>query len=78
VYPTTALVELDMLRVDYAQVPSKSVVPAESLLFGADGTVHLLLTGVVYRILVPGQIVRPRKDGITRLSSRGVDSLALW
>lgn len=75
--PATALVELDVLGMHHAQVSGKRVVPTERLLLGADGTVYLLLAGVVYGVLVACQIVWPREDGVTRLSGRGVDSLAL-
>ena len=72
-----ALREVDVIRVDDTQMAGEGVVPAERLLLGAQRTVHLLLAGIVDRVLVPGQIVRSREDRVARLARRGVDSLAL-
>jgi len=73
----TALVELNVLRMDNSQVSGECIVSAECFLFRTDGTVNLLLTGVVDRVFVPGEIVRPGKDGVAWLSGRRVDSFAL-
>jgi len=72
-----ALGQVDVIRVDDTQMAGEGVVPAERLLLGAQRTVHLLLAGIVDRVLVPGQIVRPREDGVARLARRWVDALAL-
>ena len=69
--------EVDVIRVHHPQMSGESIVPAERLLLGAQRTVHLLLAGVVNRVLVPRQIVRPREDGVARLARRGIDALAL-
>jgi hypothetical protein len=50
--------DIDMLRVDYTQMTSESVVSAESLLLSTQRTVDLLLSGVMYRILVPSEVIR--------------------
>ena len=52
-----ALGQVDVIRVDDTQMAGEGVVPAERLLLGAQRTVHLLLAGIVDRVLVPGQII---------------------
>jgi len=41
---------------------------------GTSRTVHFLLPGIVDGVLVPGETIRPREDGVARLICRGVDS----
>ena len=72
-----ALRKVDVIRVHDSQMSGESIVPAERLLLGAQRTVHLLLAAVVDGVLVPGQIVRPREDGVARFARRWVDALAL-
>jgi hypothetical protein len=43
---------------------------------GTSRTVHFLLPGIVDGVLVPGEIIRPREDGVARLTRRGVESPA--
>jgi len=66
-----------VIRVHHSQMSGEGIVPAERLLLGAQRTVHFLLAGIVDRVLVPGQIVRSREDGVARLARRWVDALAL-
>jgi hypothetical protein len=49
-------------------MPRKCIIPAKCFFFSADGTVYLLLTRVVDRVLVAREVVRPRKDGVAWLS----------
>ncbi len=72
-----SLVLINVLGMHNTQMSCQCVVPAEALLLGAQRTVHLLLPGIMDRVLVPGQIVRSREDRVARLARRGVDSLAL-
>jgi len=72
-----SLVLIHVLGMHHTQMSCQCVVPAECLFLGAQRTVHLLLPGIVDGVLVPGQIVRSREDGVARLARRGVDSLAL-
>lgn len=75
---TTSGLARDLLRrMADAEVSSKGIVAAESLLFCAEMTANFLLAGVVYSVLVSREIVRPREDSIARLSSRWIDSFAL-
>jgi hypothetical protein len=73
-----ALRQIDMLGVHHAEMSGKCIIPAERLLLGAQRTVHLLLAGVVDSVLVPGEIVRAREDGVARFAGRRVNPLALW
>jgi len=66
-----------VIRVNDSEMSGERVVPAERLFLGAQRTVHFLLPGVVDRVLVPGQVVRAREDGVARFARRRVDSLAL-
>jgi len=52
------------------------VVPAECLLLGTKMTADFLLAPIVYRIFMPGKIIRPRENGIARLAGRWVDAVA--
>jgi len=68
---------VNVIRVDDSEMSGERVVPAERFLLGAQWTVHLLLPSVVDGVLMPGQIIRARKDSVARLARRRVDSLAL-
>jgi hypothetical protein len=72
-----SLVLIHVLGMNHTQMSCQCIVSAERLLLGAQRTVHLLLPGIVDGVLVPGQIVRSREDGVARLARRWVDSLAL-
>jgi hypothetical protein len=61
-----------MVWVDDAWMAIEGIVPAKRLLLGAQRRVQLLLAGIVDHVLVPGQIVRPREDGITPLAVDGL------
>lgn len=63
------------IRVTNSVVSRKRIGATECLLLGTQVAVHLLLLGVVNGILVPGQIVGPREDGIARLASAWVDAV---
>jgi hypothetical protein len=58
-------------------VTCQCVVARKGLLFNAQCAADLLLAPVVNRVLVPSEIVRPREDGVARLSGSGVDALTL-
>lgn len=60
----------------HPHVSCQRVVPAERLLLRTDRAVHLLLPRIVDGVLVAGQIVGPREDGVAGLSGRRVNSLA--
>lgn len=63
------------IRVTNSVVSRKRISATERLLLGTQVAVHLLLLGVVDGILVPGQIVGPREDGIAGLASAWVDAV---
>jgi len=63
------------IRVTDSVVSGQCIGATECLLFGTQIAVHLLLLGVVDGILVPCQVVRPRKDGIARLARAWVDAV---
>jgi hypothetical protein len=58
-------------------VARECVVARKRLFLDAQCAAHLLLARVVDRVLVPGQVVGPREDGVAGLAGRGVDALAL-
>lgn len=60
-------------------MPRQRVVPRKGLLLGAEVTADLLLACVVDGILVAGEVVGAREDGVARLAGGGVDALAfVW
>lgn len=62
--------------VAHPVVPRQCISTAERLLLCTQVAVHFLLFGVVDRVLMPGQVVRPREDGVARLAGAGVDAIA--
>lgn len=58
-------------------VSGECVISAKRLLVVADFAPHLLALGVVNGVFVTSKIVRPRKDGVARLASCGIDAGAL-
>lgn len=74
---TSALDQIGVLGMHYAEMTSERIVSAERLFLGAQRAVHLELARVVNCVLMSGEIVRPRENGIARFSGRWVDSLAL-
>lgn len=66
-------------RVHDPHVPRQRVVSRKRLLLGAQVTADFLLARIVYRVLVPGEVVRPREDGVARFARRRIDALAfVW
>lgn len=63
------------IRVTNSVVSRKRISATECLLLGTQVAVHLLLLGIVNGILVPGQVVGPREDGIAGLASAWVDAV---
>lgn len=64
-------------RMNNPHMPGEGVVPRERLLFYTQRTAHFLLARIVNCVLVSGEVVWPREDGVAGLACRGVDSLAL-
>lgn len=58
-------------------VPCQCIIARERFFFDAQCAAHLLLAHVVDCVLVPGEIIGSRKDGVAWLSGGGVDALAL-
>jgi hypothetical protein len=58
-----------------AQVP-RECISARNGVFFVEIVVSLLLVRVVDRVLVPSEIIRPREDGVARLSRPWIDALA--
>jgi hypothetical protein len=66
--PTTSTAGgISMLWMHHAQMASKGIIPAESLLLGTVWAVDLLLSRIVDCILMTGQIVRPRENRVAGL-----------
>jgi len=63
------------IRVTNSVVSRKRISATKRLLLRTQIAVHLLLLGVVDRILVSCQVVRPREDGIARLARAWVDAV---
>jgi hypothetical protein len=57
------------LRMHDSHMSRQRIVP-RNVFLRAKVTPDLLLTGVVDRVLVPGEIVGPRKDGVAGLAGR--------
>jgi len=60
-----------------AHVPRERVAARKGFFLLAERAARLLLADVVDRVLVPREIVRPREDGVARLSRSWIDALAL-
>jgi hypothetical protein len=58
-------------------MPCEGIVAAEGLLFLTNWAVNFLLSGIVDGVLMPGEIVRPRENGVARLARGRVNSFAL-
>ena len=52
----------------------ESILATESLVVGANLAAHLLAPSIVYGILMTGQVVGPREDGVARLAGGRVDA----
>lgn len=57
-------------------VSRQCIGTAKGLLLRTQVAVHFLLLGVVDRVLMPGQVVRSREDGVAGLAGAGVDAIA--
>ena len=58
----------------YLLVSRQGVLPAERLVVIAELAANLLSGSVVYRVLVPREVVWPRKHRVARLAGRRVDA----
>ena len=59
-----------------SHMPREGIVPREEFLH-AHVTAHLLLAVIVYRVLVPCQVVAAAEDRVARFARAGIDALAL-
>lgn len=64
------------IRVADSVVSRQCISTAKGLFLRTQVAVHLLLLGVVDRILVPCQVVRSREDGVAGLASARIDAIA--
>lgn len=75
--PATSMLAREWhFRVTHPVMPRQCVGAAEGLLLGAETASHLLLAGIMDGVLVTGQVVGPREDGVALLPGAGVDSIA--
>jgi len=68
--------EVDLRMYD-AHVACQRIVAGEGLFFDAQCASNFLLSHIMNRILVSGEIVRTGKYGVARLAGCWVDTLAL-
>lgn len=65
------------LGMHHSHVTCQCVIAGKGLLLDAESAAHLLLAGIVDRVLVTGQVVRAREDSVARLARGWVDALTL-
>ena len=75
--PSSAVLAMEFdIRMAHTVVSSEGVGAAKRLLVRAQIAPYLLLPRVVNRVLVPGEVIGPREDGIAWLSRARVDTVA--